>query len=78
MEDLPDDTGVLAGMDLLVGFGPDPVPWRPADFDRNGLVDGADLARLLGAWGSEVVQFDLSQDGLVGGADLAMLLGDWG
>lgn len=78
MEDLPDDTGVLAGMDLLVGFGPDPDPWRPADFDRNGLVDGADLARLLGAWGSEVVQFDLSQDGIVGGADLAMLLGDWG
>jgi len=49
-----------------------------ADFDQNGLVGGADLAALLGAWGSNSPVHDLSLDGLVGGSDLAALLGVWG
>jgi len=45
-------------------------------------VNGADLALLLGAWGtaagSGAVDADLDDDGLVAGADLAVLLGAWG
>jgi hypothetical protein len=45
-------------------------------------VNGADLALLLGAWGtaagSNAVDADLDDDGLVAGADLAVLLGAWG
>jgi hypothetical protein len=50
-----------------------------ADLDGNGLVDGADLTMLLGAWGTTGadVGADLDLDGLVDGADLTRLLGDW-
>ena len=46
------------------------------DLNGDGLVDGADLAILLGAWGSEGPG-DLDGNGMVDGADLAMLLGFW-
>lgn len=48
----------------------------PADIDGNGTVDGADLASLLGGWGSSSP--DLTGDGIVDGSDLATLLGAWG
>lgn len=49
-----------------------------ADLDCDGLVDAADLALLLDAWGScEDCAADLDGDGLVGAADLAILLGAW-
>ena len=48
------------------------------DFDGSGTVDGADLAQLLGAWGTTETKFDLTGDGTVGGADLAVILGAWG
>jgi hypothetical protein len=50
------------------------------DFDNDGVVQGADLGALLGAWGSTTVQvqFDLDRDGSVGGSDLGILLGMWG
>jgi hypothetical protein len=35
---------------LLSAWGP-ALPGTPADFDRNGSVDSADLARILSAWG---------------------------
>lgn len=53
----------------------------------DGAVDGADLAYLLGEWGSNVGSladlvgsetFMPPPDGLVDGADLAVLLGAWG
>ena len=49
----------------------------PADFNHDGIVDGSDLALLLGAWGGEDSCFDLNRNGLVDGADLAYLLGTW-
>jgi len=49
----------------------------PPDIDDSGLVDGADLALLLGAWGASGPA-DLDGSGTVNGADLAMLLGSWG
>lgn len=55
----------------------------------DGVVDGADLAFLLGEWGvvsgggspADIVNSDTFQpppDGVVDGADLAVLLGAWG
>ena len=42
------------------------------------IVDGGDLATLLGEWGTSGVLADLSADGLVDGQDLSMILGAWG
>ncbi len=47
------------------------------DLTLDGVVDAADLAVLLGAWGSGP-EGDLDGDGQVGGSDLATLLGAWG
>jgi hypothetical protein len=47
------------------------------DLDGNGSVDAADLAILLGAWGSSDPTRDLNADGTVDAADLALLLGSW-
>jgi hypothetical protein len=56
--------------------GPDP------DLDNDGDVDAADLAILLGNWGSCAFcgncPADLDGDCTVGAADLAILLGNWG
>lgn len=64
---------------------PQPVVWtirlsrcEPADFDGSGAVDAADLARLLGAFGSIGRRIeDLDGDLVVGSGDLAVLLGEW-
>ncbi len=45
------------------------------DLNGDGRVDGADLAILLGAWGTAGA--DLTGDGTTSGADLAILLGAW-
>lgn len=52
------------------------APACPADLDHNGAVNGADLAFLLGSWGTAGA--DLDNDGSTGGADLAILLSAWG
>ena len=54
------------------------VPDCDADLDGDNLVGPADLARLLGNWGSTGGSSDLDDDGTVGQADLAILLGQWG
>ena len=54
------------------------VPRNPADFDANGVVDGADLGQILGHWGEAAPDFDLTGDGHVDGADLGVVLGSWG
>ena len=48
------------------------------DLNGDGLVDGADLSILLGAWGTGGVPADLNGDGIVDGADLSIQLGNWG
>ncbi len=51
------------------------------DLNDDGVVDGADLGALLGAWGectSPPCAADLDCDGIVSGADLGALLGKWG
>ncbi|MFO0872366.1 MAG: hypothetical protein U0575_00155 [Phycisphaerales bacterium] len=60
----------------FVGRAPSPVCASPADLDCNGVVDGADLGLMLGAWGTDIA--DLNGDGTTDGADLGVLLGAWG
>jgi predicted outer membrane repeat protein len=53
---------------------------NPADLDGNGLVDGSDLAKLLGNWGPCTgvnCVADVNGDGTVDGGDLSILLGSW-
>jgi hypothetical protein len=53
----------------------------PADVTRNGVVDGVDLAAILGAWGTDgqnQYDCDIDNDGVVSGTDLAFVLGGWG
>lgn len=54
-----------------------PAP-KPGDVNGDGIVDGADLARVLGAWGTNAAGADLNGDGTVNGADLAIVLANWG
>ena len=46
------------------------------DLNGDGVVNGSDLANLLGAWGTP--KGDVDGDGTTNGADLAMLLANWG
>ena len=58
--------------------GPPPIP---GDLNGDGLVNGADLAILLGCWGAVTdpacTPSDLNADGQVNGADLSIQLGNW-
>jgi len=49
----------------------------PQDLNGDGVVDGADLGLLLGAWGEADGPADFNGDGVVDGADLGLLLGAW-
>lgn len=51
----------------------------PADFNGDGVVNGADYGILLAAWGNcPGCPEDLNGDGEVGGADVGELLAAWG
>ena len=75
------DQDVLIG-DLSIDVTIDcPPETDPADLNRDGLVNGADLGLLLSAWGecSEDPCFgDINGDGMINGADLGLLLSGWG
>jgi len=49
-----------------------------ADLNCDGVVNGADLGILLGAWGRSEGAPDIDGSGAVDGGDLGLLLGDWG
>lgn len=53
------------------------APSCPADLNDTGVVDAADLAMLLGQWGTSG-SADLNGNGVVEAGDLAVLLGAWG
>jgi hypothetical protein len=55
------------------------APPCPSDLDGSGTVDAADLATVLGAWGScPGCASDIDGNGTVDAADLATVLGSWG
>lgn len=70
----------VSGVKITSGSGFDwsgPVPVPPdTDFNNDGTTDSADLAFLLGAWGTP--DADLNGDGTTDSADLSILLGNWG
>ena len=49
----------------------------PGDIDGDGMVNGVDLAIILGFWGTSEPGPDLNDDGIVDGFDLAIVLGYW-
>ncbi|MFM7050790.1 MAG: hypothetical protein ACKOYN_01455 [Planctomycetota bacterium] len=60
---------------------PRSVPNDPCRADiagDDGIIDGADLAMMLGAWGTGLRAADLDCSGQVDASDLAALLGRWG
>lgn len=68
----------VAGYSAEIDAVSDVAPLVPsADLDGDGSVNAADLASLLGAWGSANPSMDLDGDGVVAAADLALLLGAW-
>ena len=54
------------------------LPQCVADLNADHRVDGADIAVLLGSWGTSDAAADLNGDGNVGGADVTILLNAWG
>lgn len=56
-------------------------PQPPGDVNGDGLVDGSDLAIVLGGWNPSSscigCAADISGDGFVDGQDLAIVLGGW-
>lgn len=80
---LPDECDLAAGR-LADSDGdgiPDPCD-DVGDLNGDGVINGTDLAILLGAWGpcpsGAPCAEDLDGDGVVGPMDLALLLGSWG
>jgi hypothetical protein len=57
-------------------------PTQNPDINGDGVVDGADLAELIGAWGvcpkkGVPCRADLDGSGVVDGTDLSILIGAW-
>ncbi len=69
---------VEAGVDDVFVTGYSCAASVLGDLNDDGTVDAADLAILLGAWGTDNAAADLDGDGTVNGADLAILLGSFG
>ena len=64
-QDLPLTISVVPASEPCVG-----------DLNEDGIVDGADLASILGFWNTAAG--DLNGDGGTDGADLSIVLGNWG
>jgi hypothetical protein len=67
-------TGQLADSDAN---GVPDICERPTDVNRDGVVNGGDLALILDNWGGTGTG-DVDGDGTVGGGDLTLVLNDWG
>ena len=71
-----------AEIDAISAVTPVPPQFAPADLNHDRVVDGADLAIVLGMWATDGSlpngsSADLTGDGTVDGADLAIVLGSW-
>lgn len=60
------------------GFVANRIKETVGDFNGDQQVNAADLAALLGNWGTGHPIYDLTDNGIVDAADLAALLGSWG
>ncbi len=71
--------GQVPGLDVIGDLVPAVITIAPpvfGDLDGDRIVNGRDLAMLLGQWGT-AGSADLNQNGSVGGDDLAFLLAAW-
>jgi hypothetical protein len=76
--DLPvPNSGLGVGAIDIGAFEKQALGVPDADLNDDGVVDGADLGILLGAWNTSNELADLNGDCIVNGADLAILLGAW-
>ncbi len=75
----PNYVGKLGFGRIDIGAAMQAIPaFAAADLNRDGSVNSADLAILLGGWGAcGSCAADLDGDGAVGAADLSLLLGSW-
>lgn len=77
------DAGQVAIQGCSNSHGPCAIltPARTGDANGDGLVNGTDLALILGHWGTypagSACGPDLNLDGVIDGADLTLCLGDW-
>jgi hydroxyacylglutathione hydrolase len=69
---------ILASLVLLSLASPAAAQCGIGDVTGDGVVDGADLGYVLGAWGSSDSVADFDSNDTVDGADLGLLLGNWG
>ena len=69
---------MLANQFVSVAMAGDILCNHPSDLNCDQIVDGQDLAVVLGSWGESGGAYDLDGDCSVGGSDLAMVLGSWG
>ena len=78
--DSPNNSVTEAGVDefIIEKVICEDEPPCTADINNDGVVDGSDLATLLGAWDTADESADLDGSGNVDGADLATILGYWG
>ena len=60
---------------LIITYTPPPA--NPADVNGDGVVNGVDLAIVLGAWATSNPTADIDNDGTVNGIDLALVLAAW-
>ena len=67
-----------AGTNGVMAFVPETGSECPEDLDGNGVIDGGDLAQLLGEWQGSNAASDFDGNGIVDGADLSALLAAWG
>ncbi|MFO0829248.1 MAG: hypothetical protein U0572_14010 [Phycisphaerales bacterium] len=74
----PASTGSGTGNLYVACLDGTPCPACVGDLDGDNMVNGADLAILLGAWGPTIASADLNGDGKVDAIDLGLLLGGWG
>ena len=74
-EDVPGESSHESMLRIEVEVGDSAVF---GDLNGDGLVNGADLGLLLGAWGGCTgCVADLDGNGIVDGGDLGLLLGAW-
>ena len=65
--------------DVTIDVGAPAFRLCPADINQDNIVDAADLAILLGQWGSTGSNpADANRDFVVDAADLSVLLAEWG
>ncbi len=70
----PEPKSLLTLIETQLEFIPLP---KPGDVTGDGVVDEADLARVLGSYGTSASGADLNDDGIVNRADVAIVLANW-